>query len=85
VLSSPPEGEVLRSWLPPQSLKRELTELLPDNLVPMLDPCLGKFYISPIDVVDPKYCIYFDNDRFQVYPSQKLARYFSFLDGPRAR
>eukprot|EP00904_Undaria_pinnatifida_P009784 jgi/Undpi1/5936/HiC_scaffold_2.g01210.m1 len=84
-LSPPPEKEVLRSWLPPQQLRREVTELLPDNLVPMLDPCLAKFYLSPIDVADPNYCVYFDNAEFQVYPSQKLARYFSFLDGPRAR
>ncbi|CAM9823111.1 unnamed protein product [Ectocarpus sp. 12 AP-2014] len=85
VLSPPPEKEVLRSWLPPQQLRREVTELLPDNLVPMLDPCLAKFYLSPIDVADPNYCVYFDNSEFQVYPSQKLARYFSFLDGPRTR
>ncbi|CAN0447339.1 unnamed protein product, partial [Scytosiphon promiscuus] len=84
-LSPPPEKEVLKSWLPPQQLKREVTELLPDNLVPMLDPCLAKFYLSPIDVADPNYCVYFDNAEFQVYPSQKLARYFSFLDGPRTR
>ncbi|CAM9426483.1 unnamed protein product, partial [Ectocarpus fasciculatus] len=85
VLSPPPEKEVLKSWLPPQQLRREVTELLPDNLVPMLDPCLAKFYLSPIDVADPNYCVYFDNSEFQVYPSQKLARYFSFLDGPRTR
>eukprot|EP00752_Nemacystus_decipiens_P011093 g9855.t1 len=85
MLSAPPEKEVLRSWLPPQQLRREVTELLPDNLVPMLDPCLAKFYLSPIEVADPNYCVYFDNAEFQVYPSQKLARYFSFLDGPRTR
>ncbi|CAM9974554.1 unnamed protein product, partial [Laminaria digitata] len=84
VLLPPPE-KLLRSWLPPQQLRREVTELLPDNLVPMLDPCLAKFYLSPIDVADPNYCVYFDNAEFQVYPSQKLERYFSFLDGPRAR
>lgn len=66
VTSPPPEKEVLRSWLPPQQLRREVTELLPDNLVPMLDPCLEKFYVSPIDVADPNYCVYFDNDQFQV-------------------
>lgn len=66
MLSAPPEKEVLRSWLPPQQLRREVTELLPDNLVPMLDPCLAKFYLSPIDVQDPNYCIYFDNAEFQV-------------------
>ncbi|KAG5185410.1 hypothetical protein JKP88DRAFT_194574 [Tribonema minus] len=85
VLSPPPEGELLRSWLPPASLQQAVTELLPNNLVPKLDPCLGKFYISPIQVLDPKYCIYYDNSEFQIYPSQKLAPYFSFLDGPRAR
>lgn len=66
VLLPPPEKEVLRSWLPPQQLRREVTELLPDNLVPMLDPCLAKFYLSPIDVADPNYCVYFDNAEFQV-------------------
>ena len=66
MLSPPPEKEVLRSWLPPQQLRREVTELLPDNLVPMLDPCLAKFYLSPIDVADPNYCVYFDNAEFQV-------------------
>lgn len=66
MLSPPPEKEVLRSWLPPQQLRREVTELLPDNLVPMLDPCLAKFYLSPIDVADPNYCVYFDNSEFQV-------------------
>ncbi|CAM9436051.1 unnamed protein product [Ascophyllum nodosum] len=85
VQSAPPEKEVLRSWLPPNQLRKEVTELLPDNLVPMLDPCLAKFYLSPIDVADPNYCVYFDNAEFEVYPSQKLARYFSFLDGPRTR
>ena len=73
VMSPPPEGELLRSWLPPQSLQQAVTELLPNNLVPKLDPCLGKFYISPIQVLDPNYCIYYDNSEFQVYPSQKLA------------
>lgn len=70
VLSPPPEKEVLRSWLPPKQLRKEVTELLPDNLVPMLDPCLAKFYLSPIDVADPNYCVYFDNAEFQVriYP-----------------
>ena len=66
VLSPPPEKEVLRSWLPPKQLRKEVTELLPDNLVPMLDPCLAKFYLSPIDVADPNYCVYFDNAEFQV-------------------
>lgn len=85
IMSAPPEGELLLSWLPPASLEQEVTELLPNNLVPKLDPCLGKFYISPIQVQDPNYCIYYDNSEFQVYPSQRLAPYFSFLDGPRAR
>jgi hypothetical protein len=49
-MSAPPEGKLLRSWLPPQSLQQAVTELLPSNLVPKLDPCLGKFYISPIQV-----------------------------------
>lgn len=65
-LSAPPEKDVLRSWLPPQQLRREVTELLPDNLVPMLDPCLAKFYLSPIEVADKNYCVYFDNAEFQV-------------------
>lgn len=68
VLSAPPEKGVLRSWLPPSQLKQEVTELLPDNLVPMLDPCLAKFYLSPIDVADPNYCVYFDNAEFKVKP-----------------
>jgi hypothetical protein len=55
VMSAPPEGKLLRSWLPPQSLQQAVTELLPSNLVPKLDPCLGKFYISPIQV---GYCLH---------------------------
>jgi solute carrier family 25 phosphate transporter 3 len=87
VLTPPPEGEenVLRAWLPPAYLKEEVTQLLPSNLQPTLDPCLGKFYISPIERNDPNYCIYYENDEFQVYPSERLSPYFSFLDGPRTR
>lgn len=94
VLSAPPEKEVLRSWLPPQQLRREVTELLPDNLVPMLDPCLAKFYLSPIEVADPNYCVYFDNAEFQVKKPKPInplphartsARYFwmALVDGER--
>ncbi|CAM9800459.1 unnamed protein product, partial [Chrysoparadoxa australica] len=84
-VSPPPEGEILRSWLPPSYLETEVTELLPDNLVPKLDPCLGRFYVSPVEVLDPNYCIYFEASEFRVLPSEKLIPYFSFLDGPRAR
>jgi solute carrier family 25 (mitochondrial phosphate transporter), member 3 len=38
-----------------------------------------------MQVLDPNYCVYYDNSEFQVYPSKSLAPYFSFLDGPRAR
>eukprot|EP00953_Heterococcus_sp_UTEX-ZZ885_P001639 1408-Heterococcus_DN1.PRE.1 len=114
VMSAPPEGKLLRSWLPPQSLQQAVTELLPSNLVPKLDPCLGNTGVdatadqycyhywcanvigschcacttaadAATAVLDPNYCVYYDNSEFQVYPSKSLAPYFSFLDGPRAR
>lgn len=39
--------------------------LLPNNLVPKYDPCLERFFVSPVEELDPNYCIYFE-DEFKV-------------------
>jgi len=83
ILSDPGEL-ILRSWLPPTNTTIPVTGLLPNNLVPKYDPCLERFIISPVEELDPNYCIYFE-DEFKVVPSQKFSKYFSFLDGPKAR
>jgi uncharacterized membrane protein YgcG len=83
ILSEPNEL-ILRSWLPPTNVTIPVTGLLPNNLVPKYDPCLERFIISPVEELDPNYCIYFE-DEFKIVPSQKFSKYFSFLDGPKAR
>ncbi|KAM3576159.1 hypothetical protein VYU27_001867 [Nannochloropsis oceanica] len=83
ILSEPNEL-ILRSWLPPTNITIPVTGLLPNNLVPKYDPCLERFIISPVEELDPNYCIYFE-DEFKIVPSQKFSKYFSFLDGPKAR
>ena len=83
-LLSEPDELILRSWLPPANVSIPVTGLLPNNLVPKYDPCLERFIISPVEELDPNYCIYFE-DEFKVVPSQKFNKYFSFLDGPKAR
>ena len=83
-LLSEPNELILRSWLPPTNTTIPVTGLLPNNLVPKYDPCLERFIISPVEELDPNYCIYFE-DEFKVVPSQKFSKYFSFLDGPKAR
>ena len=83
-LLSEPNELILRSWLPPINSTIPVTGLLPNNLVPKYDPCLERFIISPVEELDPNYCIYFE-DEFKVVPSQKFSKYFSFLDGPKAR
>ncbi len=83
-LLSEPNELILRSWLPPTNTTIPVTGLLPNNLVPKYDPCLERFIISPVEELDPNYCIYFE-DEFKVVPSQKFNKYFSFLDGSKAR
>jgi hypothetical protein len=36
--------------------------LLPTNLVPKYDPCLERFFVSPVEELDPNYCIYFEDE-----------------------
>jgi len=81
VLTEPTEV-IVRSWLPSASVSSSQRALLPNNLVPKYDPCLERFFISPVEELDPNYCIYFE-DEFKVVPSQKFNKYFSFLDGPK--
>lgn len=83
LLSEPPEN-LVRSWLPSSTMSTSLKKLLPNNLVPKYDPCLKRFFLSPVEELDPNYCIYFE-DEFKVVPSSKFNKYFSFLDGPKAR
>jgi hypothetical protein len=83
-LLTEPQELILRSWLPPANVSIPVTGLLPSNLAPKYDPCLERFIISPVEQLDPNYCIYFE-DEFKVVPSQKFNKYFSFLDGPKAR
>lgn len=83
-LLTDPTETIIRSWLPSSSVSQSIRALLPNNLVPKYDPCLERFFVSPVEELDPNYCIYFE-DEFKVVPSQKFNKYFSFLDGPKVR
>jgi hypothetical protein len=70
----------IRHRLPPANLSASLRSLLPNNLVPKYDPCLARFFVSPVEALDPNYCIYFEDEFQEGLPVTCRGTYSIILD-----
>jgi len=74
---------VVQNWLPDRAMADRPAALLPDALAPTYDPCQDRFYISPVPDTDPKYCINYEADKWEIFKKDKITSTYSLLDGSK--